>query len=440
MANILIIEDDLTFAGILKSFLERNKYHVMLTHSVKDGIAALQQHSYDLVLLDYRLPDGTGLDILDHTARKEQAAQVLMMTSFNDVRTAVKAMRMGVYDYITKPVNPDELLMVLQQVLRKENKIDTPRQKQEFVEGTSKAAEQINQYIRLIAPTDMSVIIEGESGTGKEQAARKIHKLSKRASGPFIAIDCGTLSAELAASELFGHQKGAFTGALHNHKGQFEEANGGTIFLDEVGNLGYEVQVKLLRAIQERTVQPLGSNKQVNVDVRIITATNDDLVSSVKAGKFREDLYHRINEFKIKLPALKERGEDIELFISHFISQANKELGKNITGIAPAVRTLFYNYDWPGNLRELKNIIKRAVLLSTGTVIDTDALPDDMATSVPQISNSSSDLKSLQENSEREMIIKTLKEVKYNKSKAAKLLNIDRTTLYYKISKYNIEA
>lgn len=440
MADILIIEDDLTFAGILKGFLERNKHQVVVAHQVKDGVAALQKGSFDLMLLDYRLPDGTGLDVLAHNAQHEQPAQVLMMTSFNDVRTAVKAMRMGVYDYITKPVNPDELLMVLQEALQKKHKTEEkPLLEDEFVEGTSGASEQINQYTRLIAPTDMSVIIEGESGTGKEQAARKIHNLSKRATGPFVAIDCGTLSAELAASELFGHQKGAFTGALNNHKGQFEAAKGGTLFLDEVGNLGYEVQIKLLRAIQERTIQPLGSNKQISVDVRIITATNDDLQNSVKQGKFREDLYHRINEFKIKLPALKERGEDIELFIEHFITQANKELGKNVAGLSPAVRALFYNYDWPGNLRELKNIIKRSVLLTNGPLIDVDALPDEMVTSIDQNEDKGNDLKAIQENSEREIIIRTLKEVKYNKSKAAKLLNIDRTTLYYKISKYNIE-
>lgn len=440
MADILIIEDDLTFASILKGFLEKNKNLVTTAYNVKDGIAALQKHHFDILLLDYRLPDGTGLDVVHYNAQQEQHAQIIMMTSFNDVRTAVNAMRMGVYDYITKPVNPDELLMILQEALQKGKKSEHHIAEAEFVDGNSVASQQINEYIKLIAPTEMSVIIEGESGTGKEQAARKIHKLSKRAHGPFVAIDCGALSTELAASELFGHVKGAFTGALHNHKGQFEAAKGGTLFLDEVGNLDYEIQVKLLRAIQERIVQPLGSNKQLQVDVRIITATNDDLLTSVKEGRFREDLYHRINEFKIKLPALKDREEDIELFITHFIAQANRELGKNVKGLSDPVRKLFYTYDWPGNLRELKNIVKRAVLLTTDVMIGMDSLPEEMVAAVTQQQPPGNDLKALQENSEREMIIKTLKEVKYNKSKAAKLLNIDRTTLYYKISKYNIDA
>lgn len=441
MAHILIIEDDLTFAGILRGFLEKKGHSVAAAHNVKEANISLQKQQYDILLLDYRLPDGTGLDVLQNSTLQEHSAQVIMMTSFNDVRTAVNAMRMGAYDYITKPVNPDELLMILQEALQKSDKTVQPAPHgAEFVEGTSEASQQIHNYIKLIAPTEMSVIIEGESGTGKEQAARKIHQLSKRSCGPFVAIDCGALSNELAASELFGHMKGAFTGALHNHKGQFEVARGGTLFLDEVGNLSYEIQVKLLRAIQERIVQPLGSNKQVQVDVRIITATNDDLLSSVKAGRFREDLYHRINEFSIKLPALKDRGQDMELFITHFIMQANKELGKNVTGIADDVRKLFYNYDWPGNLRELKNIVKRAVLLTNSATMGMDALPEEMVITVEQPVHPANDLKALQEMSEREMIIKTLKEVKYNKSKAAKLLNIDRTTLYYKISKYNIEA
>lgn len=441
MAHILIIEDDLTFAGILRGFLEKKGHSVAAAHNVKEANTSLQKQQYDILLLDYRLPDGTGLDVLQNSTLQEHCAQVIMMTSFNDVRTAVNAMRMGAYDYITKPVNPDELLMILQEALQKNDKTVQPAPSgAEFVEGTSAAAQQIHDYIKLIAPTEMSVIIEGESGTGKEQAARKIHQLSKRSNGPFVAIDCGALSNELAASELFGHIKGAFTGALHNHKGQFEVARGGTLFLDEVGNLSYEIQVKLLRAIQERIVQPLGSNKQVQVDVRIITATNDDLLGSVKAGRFREDLYHRINEFSIKLPALKDRGQDMELFITHFIMQANKELDKHVTGIADDVRKLFYNYDWPGNLRELKNIVKRAVLLTNSATIGMDALPEEMVITVEQPVHPANDLKALQEMSEREMIIKTLKEVKYNKSKAAKLLNIDRTTLYYKISKYNIEA
>ena len=309
-----------------------------------------------------------------------------------------------------------------------------------IVLGESDVAVAVQQHISLVAPTDMSVIIEGESGTGKEQAARMIHDMSKRAGKPFVAIDCGAIAKDLASSELFGHMKGSFTGALLNKKGQFELADGGTLFLDEVGNLSYEVQVKLLRALQEREIQPVGSDKIVKVDVRVITATNDDLLSSVKKGDFREDLYHRINEFKIKLPALRQRGDDMILFVQHFINQSNRELGKNIDGLSSEVKLLFDKYEWPGNLRELKNVIKRAVLLSRGTLITKEAIPAEM---VYEIENAhvinATDLKTIQSETEKELIIKTLEQTRYNKSKAAKLLNIDRDTLYYKMTKYQIE-
>jgi two-component system, NtrC family, response regulator HydG len=287
----------------------------------------------------------------------------------------------------------------------------------------------------------MSVLIEGESGTGKENVARTIHLKSARAKNPFIAVDCGALSKELAGSELFGHVKGAFTGAVADKIGQFEAAHKGTIFLDEVGNLSYDVQVKLLRAIQERIIQPIGSTKEIKVDVRIITATNDDLAESVKKGEFREDLYHRVNEFKLKVPSLRERDEDFELFLDHFREAANKELGRNVKGFSEEVLSLFDRYDWPGNLRELKNVVKRAVLLTTGDKVTMDAISPEMVEGVQQAIQRGPiyDLKVLQEVQEREMIMKTLQEVRYNKSKAARILNIDRKTLYLKMEKYGIE-
>ncbi|RZJ83383.1 MAG: sigma-54-dependent Fis family transcriptional regulator, partial [Chryseobacterium sp.] len=268
-----------------------------------------------------------------------------------------------------------------------------------------------------------------------------IHNQSKRKNKPFIAIDCGALSKELAASELFGHFKGAFTGAINDKKGQFEAANGGTLFLDEVGNLSYDVQIKLLRALQERTIQPLGSNKQIAVDVRIITATNDDLINSVSNGDFREDLYHRINEFKIQLPALREREKDLELFINHFIAQSNIELGRDVSKISSEAKKILLQYDWPGNLRELKNVIKRMVLLTPGHTAEITSLPDEMTLSIEQSStrNPGSDLKAQNEVNEKALIIETLQKVRYNKSQAAKLLNIDRKTLYSKMDKYDIE-
>jgi two-component system response regulator HydG len=442
MIRVLIIEDDITFTQILHRFLGKTGYGTTITHNLTDGLKAFGQELFDIILLDYRLPDGVGTDLVDTLhQRGTQTPPIIIMTSFHDIRTAVKAVRMGVYDYITKPVNPDELLMVIQEALKQVKEPSAEATARQFVEGNSEQSQQLQQYIRLIAPTDMSVIIQGESGTGKEQTAQSIHLQSKRRDGPFVAIDCGALSTDLASSELFGHVKGSFTGALQDKKGQFEAANGGTLFLDEVGNLSYEVQMKMLRAIQEREIQPIGNNKTIKVDVRIITATNDDLINSVKEGRFREDLYHRLNEFKIKIPSLQERLEDLDVFIMHFTEQANQELGKKVTELTPEVQELFYAYDWPGNLRELRNVIKRAVLLSTGSRITISTLPPEMVTAMPaKDSTESTDLKALHAANEKDLIVKTLKEVRYNKSKAARLLNIDRTTLYYKMSKYNIEG
>lgn len=466
MAKILLLEDDTTFASILEGFLKKNGHEVVVKYNVRSALDALDG-SYELLVLDYRLGDGTGLDVID--AMRERGMNkipAIMMTSFNDVRTAVNAIRRGVFDYITKPVNPDQLLMVLKDALegKEEGETDADAkslvkkkktqaaEQQEYVEGKSTVAKKLHDYIQLVAPTDMSVLIRGESGTGKEYVARSIHRHSKRAGEPFVSIDCGTLSKELAASELFGHVKGSFTGAINDKMGQFEQAGGGTLFLDEIGNLSYDVQVKLLRTLQERVIQPIGANKQIKVDVRVIAATNDDLLSSAAQGHFREDLYHRINEFEILVPALRDRGEDLDTFIAFFLQQANDELGRNVLRLSPEVERVFRAYDWPGNLRELKNIVKRMVLLSSGEEAFLEALPDEMVANVKRSKAESNtpeeayqfktmglDLKSFSEAQERQMIVDTLKQVKYNKSKAAQLLNIDRKTLYNKLEKYGIE-
>lgn len=443
MAKILLVEDDLTFSELLQVFLHKNGYIVKAVDNVKNGFKLLDQQEFDLLLLDYRLPDGIGLDIFVKAIESGTKIPAIIMTSFNDVRTAVKAMQAGALDYITKPVNPEELLMIinnaLNQQVQQSNTIQsiTP----DFIKGKSAEADKLNAYIGIVAPTDMAVVIQGETGTGKEYVARAIHRLSKRANKTFIAIDCGALSRDLAASELFGHIKGAFTGAISDKKGLFEAANGGTLFLDEVGNLSYDVQVKLLRALQEKTIQPLGSTKQIPVNVRIITATNDDLVNSVNNGDFRQDLYHRINEFKIQLPPLRKRGNDLELFIKHFITLSNLELGRNVEDISPEARKVLQQYDWPGNLRELKNVIKRMVLLTLSAIAGIESLPDEMlftVTNVPKAQES--DLKVLNETNEKEMIRKTLMKVKFNKSEAARLLNIDRKTLYNKIERYGLDG
>ena len=445
MASILLIEDDLTFSRILEGFLTKKGYQITTSHKGKDGLKAFESRTFDFILLDYRLPDTTGMDILLEIRKSNTTVPVVMMTSFSDIRTAVKAIKSGAYEYITKPVNPDELLMILQQALKKEKApAPTAGEPQKVVLGHSAVAKELHDMVKLVAPTNMSVLIEGESGTGKENVARTIHSLSPRSVNPFVAVDCGSLSKELAGSELFGHVRGSFTGAVTDKMGQFEAAHKGTIFLDEVGNLSYDVQVKLLRAIQERIVQPIGSNRDIKVDVRILTATNDDLAESVRKGEFREDLYHRLNEFKLKVPSLKERGKDLYEFLDFFREEANRELQRNVKGFDQEVLKLFETYDWPGNLREMKNVIKRAVLLTKEDMVTVNALPQEMIDSMRAMETREKtagvyDLKALQEVQEREMILKTLQEVRYNKSKAARILNIDRKTLYLKMDKYGIE-
>ncbi|MEO6686759.1 MAG: sigma-54 dependent transcriptional regulator [Dyadobacter sp.] len=456
MAHLLLVEDDTTFSKLLSNFLGKHGHEVQVCSTISRAKEAIRSNvgtsnEYAVLMLDYRLPDGNSLDLLKSLREEGNRIPALIMTSFNDIRTAVTAMQSGAFDYITKPVNPEELLMVLKEALNRKETISVKttkkpeKQSLDFIEGNSKISKQLYEYVRLVAPTDMSVIIQGESGTGKEHVAKSIHRLSKRSEGPFVAIDCGSLSKDLAASELFGHKKGAFTGALQDKIGQFEAADGGTLFLDEIGNLGYDVQIKLLRALQERIVVPIGSTNPVKVDVRLIAATNEDLMVISQTGDFREDLYHRLNEFKIQVPALRERGEDLAVFIQHFVDKANEELGKNVREISKEVMDIFLKYDWPGNLRELNNVIKRLVLLSKEEIADLKALPQEMITSMEAAPTASSklpggsDLKLLQETHEKEMIEKVLQDVRYNKSKAAKLLNIDRKTLYYKIEKYQIE-
>jgi len=440
MAKILIIEDDTSFSQLLEGFLNKNNHQVTIANNIAQAKKIIAQATFDLLLLDYRLPDGIGLEVLTQIHAQGLKTPAIIMTSFNDVRTAVKSIQLGAADYITKPVNPDELLMIIQNALqKKQDQPTTNNTAKDLIKGQSEIAAKLYDHISLVAPTDMAVIIQGESGTGKEYAARTVHAQSKRKNKPFIAIDCGALSKDLAASELFGHEKGAFTGALMDKKGQFEVASGGTLFLDEIGNLSYEVQVKLLRALQEKVIQPVGSTKQIKVDVRIIAATNDDLTKSIQQGEFREDLYHRINEFKIQLPPLRERGKDLALFIAHFMQMANTELNRNVKEIAADAKAILLKYDWPGNLRELRNVIKRMVLLTPGDVAQLSALPDEMITAIDEgPANNASDLKAINEVNEKALITETLIKVRYNKSQAAKLLNIDRKTLYAKMERYGI--
>ncbi|HEY0040921.1 MAG TPA: sigma-54 dependent transcriptional regulator, partial [Flavisolibacter sp.] len=371
---------------MLKTFLQKKGYSVLNAFTAIEAENELRNQIFDVVLTDIRLPDKNGLDVLKAAKESSMDTQVILMTGYTDIKTAVQAMKAGAFDYVSKPINPDEILHTISGALSKRSNKDEPpvplkahkSVSLSFVKGIGSDSAKLNEHISLVAPTNMSVLIIGDSGTGKEYIAQLIHRQSKRGVGPFIAVDCGAIPKELAASEFFGHVKGSFTGAVNDKTGHFEAANGGTLFLDEVGNLSYEVQVQLLRALQERKIKPVGSSNEIEVNIRVVAATNEDLQNAVRKGEFREDLYHRLNEFCIRVPKLSERKQDIPVFANHFLAMANDDLEKDIAGFDDDVARLFLNYDWPGNLREMKNIIKRSVLLSKKNVITLDVLPQEM--------------------------------------------------------------
>ncbi len=444
MKKILLVEDDVTFSNMLKHFLERHQYTVEVSYTIKNAFTLLKKHSYNLIFTDLRLPDGNGIDLLKQSKNTDSKIPVVLMTSYAEVSTAVQAMKQGAFDYISKPFNPDEVLEVISNALEVKTEKITETKKEDkkvsnsnsnIVSGISAASKSLYEHIHLVAPTDMSVLITGESGTGKEVVASTIHTQSLRKDKPFIAVDCGAIPKEIASSEFFGHQKGSFTGAINDKIGHFEAANGGTLFLDEVGNLNYESQVQLLRALQERKIKPVGSSKEIMVDIRLITATNEDLLLAVEKGNFREDLYHRLNEFSIKVPSLKDRKDDLILYADFFLEKANKQLNKSIAGFSQEVLALFQQYNWPGNLRELSNVIKRATLLSQTEIIEKEVLPEELKNTEDQYSLPNDF--STKEN-EKKLIIRALHEAGNNKTKAAKLLNITRKTLYNKLKEYNI--
>ena len=446
-SKILVVDDDTSFCIMLKTFLQKKGYEVTNAFNARDAKEAIENTIFDVVLTDIRLPDSDGLDILKSVKKVALSTQVILMTGYTDIKAAVNAMKSGAYDYVGKPINPDEILHTIEQSLKKsestkkltvEKKEAAKKQSGssiDFVKGISSHSSKLHEYVDLVAPTNMSVLIIGDSGTGKEYIAHSIHVQSKRKNKPFIAVDCGAIPKELASSEFFGHLKGSFTGAVNDKTGHFEAANGGTIFLDEVGNLSYEVQIQLLRALQERKVKPVGSNTEIKVDIRVIAATNEDLLEAVKRGDFREDLYHRLNEFSILAPRLSERKQDIMIFANHFLAAANEDLEKDIRGFSTEVTDLFMLYDWPGNLREMKNIIKRSVLLTKKEMVEIEVLPQEMI-SAEKIENG---LSSFPKDNEENAIRNALEKANYNKSKAAKLLDIDRKTLYNKLKLYNID-
>lgn len=471
MQHILIVEDDIAFGTMLQTWLRRKEFEVEKATSVGAAVKLLTEtfgKEVDLVLSDLRLPDHDGLRLLAWMHEHDINAPFIVMTNYAEVQNAVLAMKSGAADYIAKPVQPDILLQKIKDAMEQNAqqasstiqnsttqnaptahnskfktqnscsgkrlyepsaKLTAPR----HIEGKSEASRQLYSYVELVAPTPMSVLILGASGTGKEYVAHRIHDLSARADKPFFALDCGAIPRDVAASEFFGHKKGAFTGADTDKRGAFEMANGGTLFLDEVGNLSYEVQVQLLRALQERRIRPVGGTQEIPIDIRLVCATNENLEEAVGEGRFREDLYHRINEFTIYMPKLSERGTDLFLFADLFIRHANEELNRTVEGFDSEAAELLASHSWPGNLRELNNVVKRAVLLTRGNKITTTELTQAMG----QI-RTDNVLQLHDEDTERQRIITALQQTNGNKAKAARLLGVDRKTIYNKIEKLGI--
>lgn len=473
MKKILIVDDDTDMCSLLVNLLSKRGYQTDFAHSGAKALKKFKEDKFDLVMSDYRLGDMEGGKLLAELKKIDAHANVIIFTGYEDIKTAVHVIKLGAFDYIVKPLIPDEVIATVEKSFDRNMQTEThvvsnaasannrkpgagtPANSRlngngSYLVGSAPRTKELYRQISLVAPTDYSVILYGESGTGKEVMARTIHEMSNRAGKPFIAMDCGTLSKDLASSELFGYVKGSFTGAIGDKEGHFEMANGGTLFLDEVANLSYEIQASLLRVIQERKVKRVGGTKEIDLDVRIIVASNEDLQQAYHMGKFREDLFHRFNEFSISIPPLRERKEDIPLFAEFFLQQANSEINKQVSGFDDEVMQMFLSYSWPGNLRELRNVIRKAALLATGPTITKKMFPAEvmkmdmhpavgvenlpMDTVLPAAQN----LKSAAFMAEYQTILSALKKVNFNKTKAAELLNIDRKTLYNKLKAFEL--
>jgi two-component system, NtrC family, response regulator HydG len=488
MAKILVIDDDIDICNLLSRFLTRKGYEVETAMSGKSGLDKIASNTYDLVFCDFKLRDMEGRDILTKVQETVPGLKVIIITGYSDIKTAVDVMKRGAFDYVIKPLIPDELINLINRALETDEPakaaaamapkngmhpaaakktgrgVGAVELENGYITGSCPESQLLYKQVGLVAPTNFSVIIYGESGSGKENIARTIHASSNRKDKAFIAIDCGALTKELAGSELWGHEKGAFTGAVTSKPGQFELANGGTIFLDEVANLSYDIQVGLLRLVQERKLRRIGGTKDMDIDVRILVASNENLWEAAQRGKFREDLYHRFNEFSMTVPPLRDRGNDVLEFAQHFLEMANHELGKSLASFSDDVKALFLRYQWPGNLREMRNVIRRAALLAEGKEITMTTLPQEIiyhqkfsfndtekaaqktaseqaagapaqAEAPPPMPTS---LKDAAAQAEADVLKKILEEVKYNRTKAAQKLGIDRKTLFNKMKQHNL--
>ena len=456
MKAILIVEDDITFGMMLKTWLGKKGFEVSSVSNIARARKHIESQTVDLVLSDLRLPDYEGIDLLKWMNDRGLDIPLIIMTGYADIQSAVLAMKLGARDYIAKPVNPEELLKKISEVLQTErtptahsaakmsSKKVSPASSKEttethraYLEGESDAAKQLYNYVGLVAPTNMSVLINGSSGTGKEYVAHRIHQLSKRSDKPFIAVDCGSIPKELAASEFFGHVKGSFTGALTDKTGAFVAANGGTIFLDEIGEMAFELQAKLLRILETGEYIKIGDTKPTRVNVRIIAATNRNLQEEIKAGHFREDLFYRLSVFQVHLPSLRERTGDIRILATAFAKSFSEKLSYAINEMTPAFLEALEQQPWKGNIRELRNVIERSLIVCEGGRLDICDLPLEIQNTHYECSDDSVGSFELAA-MERRHIARVLEYTKGNKTEAARLLKIGLTTLYRKIEEYKI--
>ena len=454
MPRILIIDDDPVILDLIAEILRTNDYEVAVAADGESGMKELDNDHYDIVLTDLVMPNGDGMDVLNHIVTKLPKTRCVIFTGYGTIKSSVDAVKRGAFDYITKPITSDELLVVVEKALKFKNlEEENIRLKRELrkkyrydnIVGTSTAIKKIFDLIEKVADTDSTVLISGASGTGKELIARAVHYNSSRGDKPLVVINCGAIPEELLESELFGHEKGSFTGAYKTRIGRFEMANGGTIFLDEIGEMSPALQVKLLRVLQEQKFERVGGTKTIHVDVRILAATNKNLTIAINKGKFREDLYYRLNVIPMKVPPLKQRKSDIALLIDFFMKKFQKGRKKVITGFSPHAMDAMMEYSWPGNVRELENVIKRITILCDNEVVGFDDLPEHIQQNSTSIQPGEEDildegltLDEAVKDYEKRLILEALDKSSWVKTKAAKLLHINRTTLVEKIKKQNL--
>jgi DNA-binding NtrC family response regulator len=455
MAKILIVDDNPEVLKLIANILETNEYEVETVSRGESAIKKLESNDYDMVLTDLMMPDVDGMQVLEHVKSRASKTMCIILTGHGTIKSSVKAIKKGAFDYITKPVSPGELLIIVEKALKfKSLEEENIRLKKELkgkyhyknIVGTSQVIKKIYDLIEKVSDTDGTVLITGASGTGKELIARSIHYNSQRSDKPLVVINCGAVPEALLESELFGHEKGAFTGAYKKRIGRFEMANGGTVFLDEIGEMSPALQIKLLRVLQEQQFERVGGTKTIHVDLRFIAATNKNLTTAINMEKFREDLYYRLNVIPIKVPSLKQRRSDIPLLIDFFLKKFQKIKDKKLTGFSQSAMDAMWAYDWPGNVRELENVLKRLSILCEGPMVNLDDLPEN----IRDVSGTDHmdeevtlgdelNLNEAVQDYEKRIILEALEKTNWVKSKAAKLLNINRTTLVAKIKKQNIE-